>query len=304
MVLSLFEAAKLHATNGDYKKAGVVSAFASSTPVLAAMPIVTIQGSAASWTEESVIATAAWRAVNSSYVATEGKSKIRTEPLKICGGLIQIDRAITQMLGLEQQAAMIANKTKGVAQQIGFSLLAGDAGADPKSVDGLLSRCPIGGTRAVSNSNAPLSMKKLDETIDEVSNPTHIILNRAMARNITSYLRGNGTAIQMMQDAFGRRVMAYNDLPFVIADPVDVDTAYRALPFTEASSTCSMLVVSLGVDALHLIQGSAGLDVSDIGVNDTGILRGSLVEWAIGIADEGPRCIARLTGITDATAAA
>jgi hypothetical protein len=304
MALSLLEAAKLHATQGDWHKAGLVTAFATSTPVLAAMPIVTINGSAASWTEESVLPTAAWRALNGSYVAGEAKSKPRVEPLKICGGLIQLDRALMQMLGEEQRAAQITTKTKAVAQAIGYGVLAGDAGSDPKSVDGLLTRFPIGGTRAVSNGTAALSMKKLDEAIDEVSNPTGIILSRAMARNITAYLRGNGTAIQIMQDAFGRRVMAYNDLPFIISDPVDVDSGYRALGFNEASSTCSMLIVSMGVDALHLIQGSAGMAIEDIGVNDTGILRGSLVEWAIGIADEGPRCVARLTGITDATATA
>lgn len=304
MVLSLLEAAKLHATNGDMKRAGIVSTFATSTPLLAAMPIVTINGSAASWTEESVLATAAFRAINGSYVATEAKSAQRVEPLKICGGLIQVDRALLQMMGDEQRAAQIMSKTKAVAQTIGYSLLAGDAAADPKTVDGLLKRFPIGGTRAVANGDAPLSMKKLDEAIDEVSNPTHIVLSRAMARNITAYLRSNGTAIQMQQNQFGQRVQAYNDLQFIIADPVDVDSQFRALDFSEPTSTCSMLVVSLGLDSLHLIQGSAGMAIEDIGTNDTGILRGSLVEWALGLAPMGPRCVARLTGITNATAAA
>ena len=304
MVLSLLEAAKLHATNGDWHRAGIVSTFASSTPLLAAMPIVTIQGSAASWTEESVLATAAFRAINGSYTATEAKATQRVEPLKICGGLIQIDRALLQMMGDEQRAAHLMSKTKAVAQTIGFSMLSGDAAVNPTSVDGLLNRFPIGGPRAITNGATALSMKKLDEAIDEVSNPTHIILNRAMARNITAYLRGNGTAIQIMQDAFGRRIQAYTDLPFIIADPVDVDSQFRAMGFSEPSSTCSMLVVSLGLDALHLIQGSAGMAIEDIGTNDTGILRGSLVEWAVGIAPMGPRCVARLSGITDATAAA
>jgi hypothetical protein len=208
------------------------------------------------------------------------------------------------MMGDEQRAAQLMSKTKAVAQTIGYSLLNGNAATDPTSVDGLLNRFPIAGTRAVANGATALSMKKLDETIDEVSNPTHIVCSRAMTRNITAYLRGNGTAIQMMQDAFGRRVMAYNDLPFIIADPVDVDSPFRAMGFTEAASTCSMLVVSLGLDSLHLIQGSAGMAIEDIGTNDTGILRGSLVEWAIGLAPMGARCVARLSGITDATATA
>jgi hypothetical protein len=304
MALNLLEAAKLHASNGDDRRAGLVMAFAAATPLLAAMPLATINGNAQSWTEEGALPTAAWRAVNGSYTAGEAKSKPRVEPLKIAGGLIQLDRALLQSMGEEQLAAQQAMKAKAISQLIGYGLIHGDASTNTSSVDGLASRFPIGGSRAVANTgSAALSMRSLDQAIDETSSPTHLLVNRATVRNIKSFLR-NSTSITQTKDDYGRTVDQYNGLPFVIADPVDVDSSYQALPFTEGSSQCSIFVMSMGLDALHLIQGSRGLAIDDVGVNDTGILRGSLIEWMIGISDFGPRCVTRLTAITNATAIA
>lgn len=303
MALTLVEAAKLHASNGEYRKAGITKAFAESTPLLGAMPIVNIQGNAYTWNEEGVLPTAAFRAVNEEYTDSEGKVTQRVEPLKILGGTLTVDRAIVQTLGADKRASHEALKAKVIAQMLGYELIHGDTSSTPKGIDGLATRFAIGGSRAVANGTTALSMKKLDEAIDETSSPTHILINRATARNITAYLRSSGTAIQMMADAFGRRVMAYNDLPFIIADPVNVDSSYQALPFTEASTTCSAFVLSLGSEGLHMIQ-NGGLAIEDLGLTDSGTVYKTLCEWLAGLADEGPRCVTRLTGITNATATA
>lgn len=303
MALTLLEAAKLHATNGEYRKAGITKAFAESTPLLGAMTITPIQGNAYTWNEEGILPTAAFRAVNEEYTASEGKVTQRVEALKILGGTLKVDRAIVQTLGADKRASHEALKAKVIAQMLGYSMIHGDTATSPKGIDGLATRFAIGGSRAVANGTTALSMKKLDEAIDETASPTHILLNRAMARNITAYLRSSGTAIQMMADAFGRRVMAYNDLPFLIADPVDVDSSYQALPFSEGSSTCSMFVVSIGSEGLHMIE-NGGLMIEDLGLTDSGTLYTTLCEWIAGLADEGPRCVTRLTGITNATATA
>lgn len=307
MALTLVEAAKLHASNGDYRKAGITMSFAASTPLLGVLPIVTLPGgNAYSWNEEGILPTAAYRSVNGSYTASEGKFTPRVEALKIVGGTLDVDRAIIAMFGADKRASQEALKAKAVSQQVGYSLIHGDAGGvgTSSNIDGLANRFPIGGTRDQGTTAGALSMKRLDQAIDETSSPTHILLNRAMARNITAYLRGSGTAIQMGVDQFGRRVQMYNDLPFVIADPVDVDTAYQALPFTEASSTSSMFVMSLGTESLHLIQNGQGLFIEDLRHTDGGTSFRTLVEWYVGLVPEGPRCVTRLSGLTNATATA
>jgi hypothetical protein len=310
MAVSLIQAAQEHANNGDYRKAGITAAFAAATPLLTALPMFNMSqgaGASYSWIEEGVMATAAFRALNSSYTAGEDKSRPRSVPLKIAGGTCQVDRAIVATMGEQVRTARIMGKVKAVSQMVGYKLIHGDAGSTAEELDGLVNRFAIGGSRAVANTSAPaaLSMKKLDEALDETEGRgTHILLNRATARNITAYLRGSGTAVEIAQDAFGNQVQAYAGKPFIIADPVNVDSAYRALPFTEASSTCSLFVLNLGLDQLHGVSGPGGLAIEDIGVSDTGILRGHLIEWLLALADEGPRCVTRLTGITDATAVA
>jgi len=304
MVLTLVEAAKLHASNGEYRKAGITMAFAKGTPLLGALPIVPIQGNSYAWNEEGVLPTVAYRGINATYTASEGKITPRTESIKIVGGTLDVDRAIVAMLGEDKRSSQEALKAKAVSQQVGYSLIHGDASTTSSNIDGLSNRFPIGGTRAVSNGTAALSMKILDQGIDETSSPTHIMMNRAMARNITAYLRSNGTAIQMGVDQFGKRVQMYNDLPILIADPVDVDSSYQALPFSEASSTTSIYVMSLGTEALHLVQGGSGMVIEDLRTTDGGTIYRTLVEWYIGLVPEGPRCVTRVTGITNATATA
>lgn len=308
MAYGLVQAAQEHANRGDYRKAGVVSAFARSTPLLAALPMFTIPqggGSSYSWIEEGVMATAAFRELGVGYTAGEDKSKPRSVPLKIAGGLCQVDRALVATMGEAVRTARVNAKIKSVSQMLGYKLIHGDTGTTASELDGLVNRFPIGGTRAVANGTTALSMKKLDQALDETEDRgTHILLTRAMQRNITSYLRSSGTAIDMTQDAFGMPVQSYAGKPFIIADPVNIDSSYASLPFTEASSTTSIFVLNLGLDQLHGVEGPGGMEVEDIGLSDSGILRGHLIEWLLALADEGPRCVTRLTGITDATATA
>ncbi len=307
MALTLNEAYKLHLSNGDFAKAGVVKSFAEGSPLLTALPFMPIDGTAMTWTEESILPTAAWRNVGGSYTAGEAKSLPRSEPLKIGGGTVQIDRAIVKTLGELQRTHQIAQKVKATSQMVHYGLIHGDpsvAGQDAQP-NGLANRFAIAGTRDVPTGSATaLKMNKLDEAIDETSRPTHILCNRATLRNIGSYLRSTGGAIVYTTNSFGQRIATYNDLQFIIADPVDVDSAYRALPFTEASSTASPFILSIGLDALTGIQNKGGMEIEDIGVNDNGILRGHLVEWLIGLADQGPRCVTRMSGFTNAIATA
>lgn len=304
MVLSLLEAAKLHFNNGEDRQAGLISAFSQGSPLLSAMPTVEVNGNAHAWDEEAILPTAAFRAVNESYTASEGKITKRVEPCKVVGGLVTFDRVTIRTMGAAVRSAHEALKAKAIGQKVNYALIHGDTSTDPKSIDGLSLRFPIAGSRAVANGVTALSMKKLDEAMDETENGgTHILATRAMVRNITSYLRSSGTAIQMMADAFGRKVMAYNDRPIIVADPVGIDSSYSILPFSEASSTTSVFVLNLSVAGLHVIQ-NGGLAIEDVGRSDAGTLYSTLIEWIIGMADKGPRAVTRLTGITNATATA
>ena len=55
MALTILEAARIAANNGEDKKAGVLMTFAETSPLLAAMPIVSIQGNSYAYVRESVL---------------------------------------------------------------------------------------------------------------------------------------------------------------------------------------------------------------------------------------------------------
>lgn len=299
MALTLLEAGKLHATNGEYKKAGVTMAFASGHPIVAAMPAVNIQGNAYTWNEEGVLPSVAARAVGEDYTASEGKFTPRTEPLKVYGGTLKVDRVITKTLGEERRAEHQSLKAKALGQSLGHDIIQGTTTGNTKVIDGVLSRYLLTNSQTLDNGNAACSMTELDQVIETVSNPTHLAMNRQICRRINTYLRSSGTAVRIEKDAFGRRLMYYADLPIIITDPIDVHSDYHALGDGDGDDDAgeqSILVLSLTTDGLHLIQ-NGGMEIEDLGVTDEGTARGTLVEWIVGLANEGPYCVGRYAGI-------
>ena len=106
--------------------------------------------------------------------------------------------------------------------------------------------------------------------------------------------------VEMTRDDFGRPLMAYGGLPILIADR---NGELAALPFTEASSTASVFVLSIGMDTYHGIQ-NGEMDVRDLGEINTPSAYRTRVEWLLGQAIPHPRAVARGTGFTNATAVA
>lgn len=299
MALTLLEAGKTHATNGEFKKAGVVMAFASGHPITAALPATTIGGNAYSWNEEGVLPTIAARAVGETYTASEGKFKPRTEPLKVYGGTLQVDRVITKTMGEERRSEHEALKAKALGQSLGHDLIQGDTTGNTKVIDGLMSRYLVDNAKTVDNAGAACSMQELDSVAELVSMPTHWVMTREMARRINVFLRGSGTSVRMEKDAFGRPLMFYNDLPILLADPIDIHADYHALQDgdgDDGSGETSILCISARTDGLHLVQ-SSPMDIEDLGSTDEGTSKGTLVEWIVGMANEGPHCVARYAGV-------
>lgn len=299
MALTLLQAAVTHATNGEFKKAGITKAFASGHPIIAAMPAVNIMGNAYTWNEEGVLPSVAARAVGENYTASEGKFTPRTEPLKIYGGTLNVDRVITKTLGEERRAEHQALKAKALGQSLGHDIIQGSTTGNTKLIDGLMSRYLFDNAKTLDSEGTACSMAEMDEVAQRVSNPTHWLMTLNMARRINVYLRSSGTAVRMEKDAFGRPLMFYGDLPILIADPLDVHDDYKALQDgdgDDGSGETSIFCLSLSTDGIHLIQ-NGGMEIEDLGTTDEGTSKGTLVEWIVGLADEGPHCVSRYAGI-------
>jgi hypothetical protein len=305
MALTLVEAGKLHASNGEYRKAGITMAFASSHPIVGAMPVVNIQGNSYAWNEEGVLPSVAARAVGETYTASEGKFTLRTEALKVYGGTVNVDRVIVQTMGEERRSQHVALKAKALGQALGYDLIEGSTttSASNKVIDGLKSRFLVDNSQTLDEAGSACQMSKLDQVYDMVANPTHWLMTRELARGIATYLRGSGTAVQMSRDEFGRPLMSYRDLPILIADPVDVASGYQGLADAagdDGANETSVFCMNLSTEGLHLVQ-NGGMAIEDLGLADGGTQYNTLVEWIIGLVDEGPHCVARYAGVLGAS---
>jgi len=150
-----------------------------------------------------------------------------------------------------------------------------------------------------------LSLAKLDQLIDSVANPTHLVMNKTMRRLLTAAARLTtvGGFITYTLDEFGVQMATYGGLPILIADVDNLDA--QILPFTEANpgggtaASTSIYCVSIGDGKLTGLE-NGGIDVRDLGELEAKPAFRTRVEWYSGIALFHGKAVARLHGIKSA----
>lgn len=316
MALTLLEAAKLNP--GQIIQNAVIEEYARQSDILRELPFENINGNALTYNREDTLPGIGFRGVNEPYLESTGILNPQTESLVIAGGDLDVDKFIIDTMGANQRSAQEMMKVKALALKWTQTFIKGDSSSDPRVFDGLQKR--ITGSQLIANAPAggPLSLTKLDELIDAVDNPTHLIVNKSMRRRVTAAGRNTsvGGFISYDSDAFGRKLTMYQDLPILIADHDNIGA--DILPFTEASpdssttTSCSIYCVSFGAGSVMGIQGSVGtgvgaaygIRVTDIGELETKPVMRTRVEWYNGLGIFNGRGAARLSGITDAAVVA
>lgn len=303
MALTLVEAAKLNP--GDVIKNAIIELYAGSSDILMNLPFESISGNAMKYNREGSLPGVGFRGVNEAYTASTGVLNPLTESLVIAGGDLDVDKFIIDTMGANQRAVQEAMKVRALSLAWTQKFIKGDTANDPREFDGLQTR--IAGSQIISAgttaNGAALSLAKLDEAIDQTLNPTHLIMNKAMRRRLTTAARTTtvGGYITYDKDAFGRPVMKYNDLPILI---VDLDnTQSSILGFTEAAASgtataTSIYVVSFGDGMITGLQ-NGGIDVRDMGELQTSPVYRTRVEWYNGFGIFNGRAATRLRHIGD-----
>lgn len=301
MALTLVEAAKLR--SGDAIRSAIIELYARDADILRVLPFDTIQGNALRYNREEALPGIGFRGVNEAYTESTGVINPVTEPLVIAGGDLDVDRFIVDTMGADQRSTQEAMKVKALAHRWARAFIKGDSTSEPREFDGLQTR--LTGTQKITagatSGGAALSLAKLDELIDAVEMPTHLIMNRTMRRLLTAAARTTTVSgyITYSQDEFGRQLTSYNDIPILIADQDNTGT--EILPFTEAAdaggaTATSIYCVSLSEGMLQGIQ-NGDIDVRDLGELETKPAFRTRVEWYSGIALFHPRAAARLYSI-------
>lgn len=309
MALTLVEAAKLN--RGDVVKSAVIEMFARASDILQVLPFTSIAGNALRYNVEAALPGVAFRGVNESFTPSTGVINPKVEALVIAGGELDVDRFIVQTMGVEQRAVHEEMKVKALAAAVTTKLIKGDSESDPREFDGLQKR--LTGSQLIAAGNTSggdaLSLAKLDEAIDAVDNPTHLVMSKAMRRRLTAAARNIDVAghITYTTDAFGRRIAQYADLPIITAyasnggtDPLAFD---EACPGGGSAVGTSIYCVSLGEGRLEGLQ-NGDMDVRDLGELETAPVLRTRVEWYVGLAMQHGRAASRLWGIKDAAVTA
>lgn len=308
MSLTLVEAAKLSATNGETKRAAVISMFAQASQWLSALPFKSIPGNAYAYNREGSLPGVAFRGINESYTESTGIINPLTEALRICGGDLDVDMAILKTQGEGVRAVHEQMKVKALAAEITRVLVKGDSTSQPREFDGLQNRCT--GDQLVeagsTNGGDALSLAKLDEAIDQCAGSSKVILlSKSMRRKFSAAMRSSTLAgnVEQSRDDFGRPLLRYNDIPLLV--PYEDNGGTEPLAFDEVGSggatatATSLYVVGLGEGFVQGIQNGT-MDVRDLGeIHDSPVKR-TRVEWLAGMVVEHGRAAVRLRGISDA----
>lgn len=303
MALTLLEAAKLE--SGDVLRSAIIELYAGSSSILSALPFQSITGNALKYNREEALPGVGFRGVNEAYTASTGVLNPLTEALVIAGGDLDVDKFILDTMGQNQRSTHEAMKVRALSLAWTRKFIKGDNQSDPREFDGLQVRTT--GSQVISAgttaNGAALSLAVLDQAIDQTLDPTHIIMNKTMARRLSAAARLSsvGGYITYDLDSFGKRVMQYNGLPILTVDLDHTSTAI--LGFTEAADSgtataTSIYVVSMGDGMLTGLQNGT-ISVRDLGELQTAPVFRTRVEWYNGVACFHGRAVTRLKFIGD-----
>lgn len=301
MALTLVEAAKIN--SGDVVKSAVIEMFARESDILMTLPFEDIQGNALKYNREAALPGVAFRGVNESFTESTGVLNPITEALVIAGGDLDVDRFIIKTQGEGVRSTHEQMKVKALAAGWTAKFIKGDAETNPREFDGLQKR--LVGAQVISAGStaggAALSLAALDEAIDAVDNPTHLVMSKAMRRKLTAAARDPAVSgyVTYDTDSFGRRITKYNDLPILVA--YGANGGDDILPFSEAAASgsataTSIYVASFGTGKLVGIQ-NGDMDVRDLSELQSAPLYRTRVEWFTGLAMYHGRAAARLRNI-------
>lgn len=306
--LTLIEAAKLE--TGDAVRQAIIEMYAGSSAILQTLPFESISGNALKYNREESLPGVGFRGVNESYTPSTGVLNPLTEALVIAGGDLDVDKFIIDTMGMNQRSVHEGMKIRALSLAWTKKFIKGDNQSDPREFDGLQVRT-VGNQKVAAGATAngtPLSLAKLDESIDQTLNPTHILMSKAMKRRITQASRNYtiGGFLTTSVDAFGKPVELYQGLPIITVDLDNTGTAI--LPFTEAATSgtataTSIYVMSMGNDGILGLQ-NGGMEVRDLGELQTAPVYRTRVEWYNGFGVFNGRAVTRLWSISDAAVTA
>lgn len=305
MTLTMLEAAKLIE---NPLALDIVETIVGRNPVLEVMPFQNIAGSAYRYNREETLPGIGFRGINEAFDESTAVLNPQVESLTILGGDSDYDVALVKMqTGTNAPGLRAAHdrlKAKAASLKFLKTFFDGDSDSAPREFDGINKRLGTGAQhKQLASGGATLTLDDLDETIDLVDGtPTAIFCSKAVRRKINALIRAQNSAVEVVNDQFGRQLTAYAGIPIYVIETDNEGNAilgYDEDDGTGSLDTASLYVGRFDLDAIHGIQ-TEPIQIRDLGEIDSKSVFRTRIEWITGMVLKHPRAVARLSRINNA----
>ena len=304
MAVTLAQSAALET---NQVRRGVMEIFVQESAVFDRIPLESISGNAYSYNVEAALPGTGFRTVNEAYVESTGVLNQKTESLVILGGDADVDRFLQATTGQsvgDLRATQTRMKVKSAQATYVDAFFNGDVNVNPKGFDGLKKR--LVGSQVISSTAATTTEGFLDDLdslfgLVEGGTPDVVYANQTQIAKLKSLGRKVGGAEYINSEITGKREFTWNGVPFV--DPGAHWSGRQILPMDDAAGGDFYAVKfaqSIDGDAGVLGITNGGLQAYDLGeLQDKPAYR-TRIEFYTGLAVQGGRAAARLTGVKNA----
>lgn len=290
MALTILESKKFARTPQEL---AVVTELAAGQ-LLSELPFRNIEGNGLFFKREESLPDVGFRNYNGSLSESYGEVSQQSESLKLFGGDIRVDRAITELEGPEAKAYQIQSRVRAMRLAWEALFINGNSNQSPSEFDGLAARIKSGSSQYFANGGGALDLGKLDEAIDNVDatgGQKYLVMSKSLRRQLSRLARASGQ-IEITRSEFGYQQLVYAGIPVL-----ELDRDHKNAPILDGTVTAQdMYVVSFGNDHLTGIQ-NGGVSVRELGEAHDKPQHIVRVEWYCGLALINGRAAARLAGI-------
>lgn len=208
-----------------------------------------------------------FRNLNEEYTPKESVKESATADIKIFGGAFEIDRMIEDTSGqVSETAFQLSEKIKAASALFHNTVINGDSSKNTKSFDGL--KKILEGTDTeykpgtaidlstteLTQTNANLFVETLDDFLSMLDGkPSMLLCNSKMKNKLKAVARNLGY-YSRVEDAFGRTIDAYDNIPIIDAgEYYNGSTTEMNVPIEEDGTT-AIYAVTIGLDGFHGIS--------------------------------------------------
>jgi hypothetical protein len=177
------------------------------------------------YTRQTTQRTAAFRAINSEYTPTQVEKGQYTVNLRPLGGQFEIDRVLTGIGAVSEVSLQLTQLVKATKAKFASSVINGDVAVDPNGFDGLNvaltdSSTEVAGpvldfTGVTTQATALAVIQRINAWLYLLDGAPDALLMNGLAKSWFSICAAFSGQLRSAQDAFGRPIETYRDIPLV-----------------------------------------------------------------------------------------